>query len=54
MTNVLAEWLSIHGVKQAHIAETEKCAHVTFFFNEERFMIPSHKVLPLPQACVGW
>ncbi|KAJ7178883.1 putative phosphoglyceromutase [Mycena haematopus] len=53
MTNVLAEWLSKQGVKQAHVAETEKYAHVTFFFNggvekqfdkEERFMIPSPKV----------
>ncbi|KAJ7036768.1 phosphoglycerate mutase [Mycena alexandri] len=53
MTNVLAEWLSKKGIKQAHIAETEKYAHVTFFFNggvekqfehEERFMIPSPKV----------
>ncbi|KAG5643686.1 hypothetical protein DXG03_000519 [Asterophora parasitica] len=53
MTNVLAEWLAKHDVKQAHIAETEKYAHVTFFFNggvekqfdnEERHMIPSPKV----------
>ncbi|KAJ7912672.1 metalloenzyme [Mycena leptocephala] len=53
MTNVLAEWFSKHEVKQAHVAETEKYAHVTFFFNggiekqfplEERFMIPSPKV----------
>ena len=53
MTNVLAEWLSTHGVSQAHIAETEKYAHVTFFFNggvekqfkdEERHLIPSPKV----------
>ncbi|KAK0200296.1 cofactor-independent phosphoglycerate mutase [Desarmillaria ectypa] len=53
MTNVLAECLSKHGIKQAHIAETEKYAHVTFFFNggvekqfenEERYMIPSPKV----------
>lgn len=53
MTNVLAEWLSKQGVKQAHIAETEKYAHVTFFFNggvekqfkdEERHMISSPKV----------
>ncbi|GJE85568.1 2,3-bisphosphoglycerate-independent phosphoglycerate mutase [Phanerochaete sordida] len=53
MTNVLAEWLGKQGVKQAHIAETEKYAHVTFFFNggvekqfegEERHMIPSPKV----------
>lgn len=53
MTNVLAEWLGEQGVKQCHIAETEKYAHVTFFFNggvekqfkqEERIMIPSPKV----------
>jgi 2,3-bisphosphoglycerate-independent phosphoglycerate mutase len=82
MTNVLAEWLSKHDIKQAHIAgqsrpnlvffgliffssraltstpymlliETEKYAHVTFFFNgglekqfkgEERHMIDSPKV----------
>jgi 2,3-bisphosphoglycerate-independent phosphoglycerate mutase len=53
MTNVLAEWLASQGAKQAHIAETEKYAHVTFFFNggvektfaaEERHMIPSPKV----------
>lgn len=53
MTDVLAEWLAKHDVKQAHIAETEKYAHVTFFFNggvekqfdkEERHMIPSPKV----------
>jgi len=53
MTSVLAEWLSKHDIKQAHIAETEKYAHVTFFFNgglekqfkgEERHMIDSPKV----------
>ncbi|KII93114.1 hypothetical protein PLICRDRAFT_35293 [Plicaturopsis crispa FD-325 SS-3] len=53
MTDVLAEWLAKKGIKQAHIAETEKYAHVTFFFNggvekqfadEERHMIPSPKV----------
>ncbi|CAD6580099.1 MAG: hypothetical protein CYPHOPRED_001087 [Cyphobasidiales sp. Tagirdzhanova-0007] len=53
MTNVMAEWLAKQGVKQCHIAETEKYAHVTFFFNggvekqfegEERHMIPSPKV----------
>ena len=33
MTDVLAETLSKHGVKQAHVAETAKYAHVTFFFN---------------------
>lgn len=53
MTNVLAEWLAKKGIKQAHVAETEKYAHVTFFFNgglekqfegEERYMVPSPKV----------
>ena len=33
MGNVLAEWLSKQGIKQCHIAETEKYAHVPFFFN---------------------
>ena len=49
----LAEVLSKAGLKQLHIAETEKYAHVTFFFNggkeepvqfEERKLIPSPKV----------
>jgi len=53
MGNVLAEWLGKKGVKQCHVAETEKYAHVTFFFNggvekqfegEEREMIPSPRV----------
>ncbi|ORY34212.1 metalloenzyme [Naematelia encephala] len=53
MDNVLAEWLGKQGASQCHIAETEKYAHVTFFFNggvekqyplEERMMIPSPKV----------
>jgi 2,3-bisphosphoglycerate-independent phosphoglycerate mutase len=53
MTNVLAEWLAKQGLSQAHIAETEKYAHVTFFFNggvekqfpsEERYLVASPKV----------
>ncbi|KAK5173110.1 uncharacterized protein LTR77_003232 [Saxophila tyrrhenica] len=53
MDNVLADWLSKQGLKQCHIAETEKYAHVTFFFNggreiqfdnEDRDLIPSPKV----------
>lgn len=53
MTNVLAEWLAKQGSNQCHIAETEKYAHITFFFNggvekqfemEDRAMIPSPKV----------
>ncbi len=51
--NTLAEYLSEKGLKQLHIAETEKYAHVTFFFNggreapfagEERTLVPSPKV----------
>jgi 2,3-bisphosphoglycerate-independent phosphoglycerate mutase len=51
--NVLADYLSSLGLKQLHIAETEKYAHVTFFLNggveaakegEERILIPSPKV----------
>ncbi|EFY99743.2 phosphoglycerate mutase [Metarhizium robertsii ARSEF 23] len=33
MGNVLAEWLGKQNVEQVHVAETEKYAHVTFFFN---------------------
>ena len=53
LTNTFGEWLAENGMKQARIAETEKYAHVTFFFNggveapnegEDRFMIPSPKV----------
>lgn len=52
MTNLLGRVLSDAGLKQLRIAETEKYAHVTFFFNggvetpfpgEERCLIPSPK-----------
>ena len=51
--NTLGEVVSRLGLKQLRIAETEKFAHVTFFFNggreaeypgEERILIPSPKV----------
>jgi 2,3-bisphosphoglycerate-independent phosphoglycerate mutase len=51
--NGLAETISKAGLKQFHIAETEKYAHVTYFFNggqeepfegEDRILIPSPKV----------
>ena len=51
--NTLAEYLSSEHKKQLHIAETEKYAHVTFFFNggreapfdgEDRVLVPSPKV----------
>jgi len=50
LTNILGEVLSAHGVRQLRMAETEKYAHVTFFFNggeehpfplEDRILIPS-------------
>jgi 2,3-bisphosphoglycerate-independent phosphoglycerate mutase len=53
IVNTFGEWLAANGMKQARIAETEKYAHVTFFFNggveepyegEDRFLIPSPKV----------
>ena len=52
-TNTLGEYVSKKGLKQLRIAETEKYAHVTFFFNggveqpnegEDRILIPSPKV----------
>ena len=52
-SNTLAEWLAKKSLNQFHCAETEKYAHVTFFFNggreqpfegEERLMVPSPKV----------
>jgi 2,3-bisphosphoglycerate-independent phosphoglycerate mutase len=51
--NTLGEYLAARGKTQLHIAETEKYAHVTFFFNggretpfagEDRILVPSPKV----------
>ena len=51
--NTLGEYVSSLGLKQLRIAETEKYAHVTFFFNggveepnpgEDRILVPSPKV----------
>ena len=51
--NTLGEYLSSKGKKQLHTAETEKYAHVTFFFNggretpfegEDRILVPSPTV----------
>jgi len=53
LTNTFGEYVSRNGLKQLRIAETEKYAHVTFFFNggteamydgEDRVLIPSPKV----------
>ena len=51
--NTLAEVVSNHGLRQFHVAETEKYAHVTYFINggreqpfaaEERLLVPSQRV----------
>ncbi len=53
LTNTFGEYIASKGLKQLRIAETEKYAHVTFFFNggvedvyegEDRKLIPSPKV----------
>ena len=53
LTNTFGELLAQHGMTQARIAETEKYAHVTFFFNggveepnegEDRILVKSPKV----------
>ncbi len=53
--NTLGEYVSTHGLRQFRVAETEKYAHVTFFFNggvekqspgEERCLVPSPKEFP--------
>jgi 2,3-bisphosphoglycerate-independent phosphoglycerate mutase len=51
----LAEVLAEHGLRQLHVAETEKYAHVTYFFNggreqewegETRILVPSPRDVP--------
>jgi 2,3-bisphosphoglycerate-independent phosphoglycerate mutase len=51
----LAEVLAEHGVRQLHVAETEKYAHITYFFNggredewggETRILVPSPRDVP--------
>ena len=53
LDNTLGEWMAKHDKTQLRISETEKYAHVTFFFNggvedcfpgEDRVLIPSPKV----------
>ena len=53
--NTLGDYVSAHGLKQFRLAETEKYAHVTFFFNggvekqcegEDRCLVPSPKEYP--------
>lgn len=58
INNTLGQVVSLAGKKQLRIAETEKYAHVTFFFNagieesyigEERIMIPSPQITTYDQ-----
>jgi 2,3-bisphosphoglycerate-independent phosphoglycerate mutase len=53
--NTLAEALAASGLRQLHVAETEKYAHVTYFFNggeeqewegETRILVPSPRDVP--------
>jgi 2,3-bisphosphoglycerate-independent phosphoglycerate mutase len=53
--STLAEVLAEHGARQLHVAETEKYAHVTYFFNggeerewegETRILVPSPRDVP--------
>jgi 2,3-bisphosphoglycerate-independent phosphoglycerate mutase len=55
LSGVTAEVLAQHGVRQLHVAETEKYAHVTYFFNggeekefpgEVRILLPSPRDVP--------
>jgi len=51
--NVLAETLANEKLKQYHCAETEKYAHVTFFFNggrEDQFDMEDRKMVPSPKV----
>jgi len=51
--NTLAEYISNKGLKQLHTAETEKYAHVTFFFNggiEEPYLNESRVLIPSPNV----
>jgi 2,3-bisphosphoglycerate-independent phosphoglycerate mutase len=55
VTDTLAEVLAENGIRQLHVAETEKYAHVTYFFNggreeawpgEVRVLVPSPRDVP--------
>lgn len=66
LRGIMGEYLSGLGIRQFRIAETEKYAHVTFFFNggaekqypgEDRVLIPSPKEFPtydlIPEMSAG-
>ena len=52
LTHILGEEVSRHGLRQLRIAETEKYAHVTFFFNggrEEPYPLEDRLLIPSPR-----
>lgn len=52
LTHILGEVLSDRGIRQLRIAETEKYAHVTFFFNggrEQPFALEDRVLIPSPR-----
>ncbi|MDR1458237.1 MAG: 2,3-bisphosphoglycerate-independent phosphoglycerate mutase, partial [Puniceicoccales bacterium] len=52
MKNILGSYISSLGIRQFRCAETEKYAHVTFFFNdyrEEPFPLEDRKLIPSPR-----
>jgi 2,3-bisphosphoglycerate-independent phosphoglycerate mutase len=59
LNRIMSEILSENGIRQFRTAETEKYAHVTYFLNEDRKLIPSPKVatydlqpeMSLPAVC---
>jgi 2,3-bisphosphoglycerate-independent phosphoglycerate mutase len=55
VSNTMAQVLAEHRIRQLHVAETEKYAHVTYFFNggeehewrgERRILVPSPRDVP--------
>lgn len=53
LPNVFSEYIAKQGLTQLHIAETEKYAHVTYFFNggrEEPFKNEDRKLIPSPKV----
>ncbi len=53
LTNILGEWLDKKGIKQFRTAETEKYAHVTFFFNggiDEPNKLETRKLINSPKV----
>lgn len=52
MTHILGEEISAHNLRQLRISETEKYAHVTYFFNggkEEPFPLEDRVLIPSPK-----